>query len=114
MCPLSHTHTNSVLTFASNGIDTDLIGVEKTEPDLPQYETYRVRRTRLQSALIAQVPKGVIQLNKCLARIEDLEGGGAHLSFTDGTEKTVDLLIGADGIRSVNFPSEEYQEMLTD
>jgi salicylate hydroxylase len=62
-----------------------------------------VRRTRLQAALISKVPQGVIQLNKKLVSIEDVEAQGVRLTFEDGTETVADLLIGGDGIRSVSL-----------
>jgi salicylate hydroxylase len=64
----------------------------------------RVPRTRLQAALGAQVPKGIIQFNKKLVSMHNLEYGCVRLVFQDGTETTADLVIGADGIRSVGSP----------
>jgi salicylate hydroxylase len=58
----------------------------------------------LQAALGAQVPKGIIRFNKKLVSMENLEYGGVRLVFQDGTETTADLVIGADGIRSVGSP----------
>jgi salicylate hydroxylase len=64
----------------------------------------RVPRTRLQAALGMQVSKGIIQFNKKLVSMQNLENGGVRLVFQDGTENTADLVIGADGIRSVGLP----------
>ncbi|WYZ36211.1 hypothetical protein EsH8_XI_000094 [Colletotrichum jinshuiense] len=61
----------------------------------------RVRRTRLQSALLDRVPEGIIQLGKRLKSLDDLKDGGVGLKFEDGTSVTADMLVGADGIRSV-------------
>ncbi|KAH7144317.1 hypothetical protein B0J13DRAFT_607686 [Dactylonectria estremocensis] len=61
----------------------------------------RARRTRLQSALLAQVPEDVIQYGKKLLSLENLEEGGVRLLFKDGTEATADLVVGADGIQSI-------------
>lgn len=72
-----------------------------------QYHPRRVRRTRLQSALISRVPPGIIQLNKRLTALENIEEGGVRLTFEDGTETTADLVIGADGIRSVYLPNSQ-------
>ena len=66
-----------------------------------KYYPHRVRRTRLQSALKDHVPEGVIQLSKRLVSLENLEHGQVRLSFEDGTQTTVDLVVGGDGIRSV-------------
>lgn len=66
-----------------------------------KYFAQRVRRTRLQSALLAEVPKDIIQLKKRLVSLEDLDSGGVYLVFEDGTAATADLVVGGDGIRSV-------------
>lgn len=66
--------------------------------------TIRTQRTKLQSALLAHVPEGVIRLSKKLEKLTDLgEEGGVELTFTDGTSETADLVVGADGIRSVSL-----------
>ncbi|KAH9917989.1 uncharacterized protein B0H18DRAFT_883247 [Fomitopsis serialis] len=61
----------------------------------------RTQRTKLQSALLAHVPPGVIELSKKLTRIVDIGNDGVELHFKDGTVATADLVVGADGIRSV-------------
>jgi salicylate hydroxylase len=65
-----------------------------------------VRRTRLQAALIAKVPEGVIKLKKRLISLSDIDGGGVRLAFEDGQEVVADLVVGGDGIRSVRFLSD--------
>jgi len=77
--------------------------VVKEQPPSAQpsrYQPQRVRRTRLQSALKAQVPEGTIQLKKRLLSLVDVEGG-VKLYFEDGTEHFAHLVVGGDGIRSV-------------
>lgn len=66
-----------------------------------KYQSRRVRRTKLQKALISQVPAGIIQLRKELISIENLPKGGVHLNFSDRTQAFADLVVGGDGIRSV-------------
>lgn len=45
----------------------------------------------------------MIQLSKKLEKMTDLgDEGGVELTFTDGTSETADLVVGADGIRSVS------------
>lgn len=61
----------------------------------------RARRTRLQSALLAQVPEGIIQYSKKLTYLENLRAGGVRLVFHDQMEAVADLVVGADGIQSV-------------
>ncbi|BDD55826.1 hypothetical protein MPDQ_004901 [Monascus purpureus] len=89
--------------YHRNGLNGEIINSRSSaESTLPlKYRSRRVRRTRLQSALLARVPEGVIQLNKELVSLEDVKGGGLRLVFKDGTETTADLVLGGDGIRSV-------------
>lgn len=64
--------------------------------------TIRTQRTALQSALLAHVPPGTIKLSKKLVQITNLAAENAvQLTFADGTVETADLVVGADGIRSV-------------
>lgn len=65
--------------------------------------TIRTQRTKLQSALLAHVPPDVIKLSKKLDKIVDLGNKGVQLTFTDGTSEMADLVVGADGIRSVSM-----------
>lgn len=69
-----------------------------------KYHPQRVRRTRLQSALKAQVPEGTIKLNERLSSLENLDDGTVRLIFEDGAETIADLVVGGDGIRSVRHP----------
>ncbi|KAI9825928.1 MAG: hypothetical protein M1819_000447 [Sarea resinae] len=84
-----------------NGLNGHVVGATGVSSLPIQYHPQRVRRTRLQSALLSKVPRGIIQLNKRLVSLENLEQGGVRLVFQDGTETIVDLVVGADGIRSV-------------
>ncbi|TVY12729.1 FAD-dependent urate hydroxylase, partial [Lachnellula arida] len=62
----------------------------------------RVRRTRLQGALVGRVEEGVIRLGRKLVRMERVvDGKGVRLWFEDGGEEVADLVVGGDGIRSV-------------
>ncbi|KAF1811627.1 putative monooxygenase [Eremomyces bilateralis CBS 781.70] len=67
----------------------------------PWYHPRRVRRMQLQSALLDRIPPGVIQLSKRLTALENRESGRVRLIFEDGATATADLVVGADGIRSV-------------
>lgn len=64
------------------------------------YPYYGALRTDLQSALLEVLGRETIRLGKQLVRIEDGEDG-ATLYWTDGTSDTADLIVGADGIKSV-------------
>ncbi|KAI0601110.1 hypothetical protein F4775DRAFT_542698 [Biscogniauxia sp. FL1348] len=61
----------------------------------------RTQRTKLQSALLAHIDPGILQLSKKLVRMFDLGDEGVELHFQDGSTTTADLVVGADGIRSV-------------
>ncbi|KIW38771.1 uncharacterized protein PV06_09716 [Exophiala oligosperma] len=69
--------------------------------DLDPRGAIRARRTRLQSGLLEKVPDGVIKYGKKLVSAQNAGSEGVRLSFEDGTEALADLVIGADGIRSV-------------
>jgi salicylate hydroxylase len=84
-----------------NGLTRELVKKNNSSSLPVHYQPHRVRRTRLQSALKAKVPEGIIKLNKRLSSLENLEGDGVRLNFEDGTEAIADLVIGGDGIRSV-------------
>lgn len=61
----------------------------------------RIERYKLQNALLKEVRPGLIQLSKRLARIEESQAGPT-LFFQDGSKAgPFDLVIGADGIKSV-------------
>ena len=76
------------------------MGSTKAESLPPRQQPHRVRRTRLQSALVETVPPGTIHLKKALKSLVDL-GDSVQLTFEDGSEVHADLVVGEDGIRSV-------------
>lgn len=59
----------------------------------------------MQSALLAHIKPGVLRLSKKLSSIVDKGAEGIELHFKDGTTAVADLVVGADGIRSVFNPS---------
>ena len=93
---------------------------ERTESSSIDRRPIRARRTRLQAALLEKVPRDVFQFGKKLVALHDVDDnddgsdqgkkGGVRLVFQDGTEATADLVVGADGIRSVGslFPFGPY------
>jgi len=87
-----------------NGLTGEVLMQNAPSTHPPKYQSKRVRRTRLQSALKSKVPEGIIKLNKRLSSIQDLGQEGVRLVFEDGEETAVDLVVGGDGIRSVCFP----------
>lgn len=64
-------------------------------------ETTRfIHRGDFIEALVSVLPEGMVKLGHKLDRIVD-EGSRATLQFSNGTTTTADLVIGADGIKSV-------------
>lgn len=66
----------------------------------PRHHTTRFHRGHVHSALLEHVPRETIHLGKKIARAEAREDG-VSLHFEDGSSAHGDILIGADGIRSV-------------
>jgi 2-polyprenyl-6-methoxyphenol hydroxylase-like FAD-dependent oxidoreductase len=62
--------------------------------------SYAFHRGRLQQALLSEIDPGRIYLHKKLDSLKDT-GKQVALTFVDGSTTEVDLVIGADGIRSV-------------
>ncbi|KHL10020.1 salicylate hydroxylase [Mumia flava] len=62
--------------------------------------THLIHRGDFIEALLGVLPDGMVRLGHKLETIED-HGDSATLSFANGTSVTADLVIGADGIRSV-------------
>ncbi len=60
-----------------------------------------VHRADLHEILRSALPAQVIRLNARCTGIARSEGGSAGVAFADGTSAEADLIIGADGIRSV-------------
>lgn len=73
-------------------------------PGIDAYEvetkTHLIHRGDFIDALIGVLPQGMLHLGRKLTGIED-HGNGATATFADGSTVTADLIVGADGIRSV-------------
>ncbi|EXJ92622.1 hypothetical protein A1O3_01174 [Capronia epimyces CBS 606.96] len=102
-------------TQQRNGYNGNILKVIKNpeHSDKDRRGAIRARRTRLQSALLARVPQGVIQFSKKLKVLENLEAGGVRLVFDDQTEAIADLVVGADGmhsaVRRTIFPDHQLR-----
>jgi salicylate hydroxylase len=64
------------------------------------HHTARYYRAHLQEALLEHVPREIIHLRKRFVSLES-DSEGVTVSFEDGTEARADILLGADGLRSV-------------
>ncbi|OWA00825.1 monooxygenase [Streptomyces sp. CS113] len=68
--------------------------------DGEQVQTHLIHRGDFIDALMGALPEGMVHLGHKLESIED-KGQGAVLTFADGTSVEADLVVGADGIKSV-------------
>jgi len=62
--------------------------------------THLIHRGDFIDALIGVLPEGMVSLGKKASGIVD-HGDSSTVSFTDGSSVTADLVVGADGIKSV-------------
>lgn len=68
----------------------------------PRHHTTRFHRGHLHAALLEHVPRESIHLGKKIIHAE-ADKNGVTLHFEDGSSVQGDVLIGADGIRSVKI-----------
>lgn len=68
-----------------------------------KHRTARYLRAHLQEALLEAVPREIIYLNKKFSSVE-VDSEEVVVSFADGSVVQADILIGADGLRSVSCP----------
>ncbi|WP_151769696.1 FAD-dependent monooxygenase [Streptomyces abyssomicinicus] len=81
--------------------DCHRIAIEEwPEKDAYGETTRFIHRGDFIDALVGVLPEGMVRLGHKLERIED-KGGEATLHFAHGESVTADLVVGADGIRSV-------------
>jgi len=69
------------------------------------HRTARYHRAHLHQALLENVPIDVIHLGKKLVSARADPYKGVAFEFQDGTFATADILLGADGLRSVSARS---------
>lgn len=71
--------------------------------DVPEHrhQTARFHRAHLHQALLEHVPRDLIHLKKKAVRAE-ADNDAATVYFEDGTSASGDILVGADGIKSVS------------
>ncbi|KAK3374731.1 putative FAD-binding monooxygenase [Podospora didyma] len=98
---LTSGHVTSIILNLNGKTGEEVHRVERPPPKDQKRANIRTQRTKLQSALVAHVPPGVIQLSKKLVKVVDQNLAGVELHFEDGTVGLADLVVGADGIRSV-------------
>lgn len=92
-----------VLKGSSDGVTGEVLYTYPPYEGEWKYHDTRVRRTVLQDALKSRVPSQRIQLKKRLVDLVQQPEGGVVLLFEDGTSAYADMVVGADGIRSVSM-----------
>jgi salicylate hydroxylase len=90
------------LVFDSNGRNGKLLIKKYNSDDInPHRQSSHLVRAKLQAALLKNVDKTHVNVAKKLVGVEHLPDNQVRISFEDGFMDEVDLLVGADGIRSV-------------
>ncbi|MET0404097.1 MAG: FAD-dependent monooxygenase [Cystobacter sp.] len=92
--PLAHLATLDDSGRELTRIDVETLARELGEPAIA------VRRSRLQEALLSGVAAGQVHMGRAVTSFHD-EGERVTVRLSDGTQATGDLLVGADGLRSV-------------
>ena len=72
----------------------------RVDPSRHATPAFCVERPTLVAALMSALPESAVEFGRAVASVED-DGAGVRVRFADGTEATADLLVGADGLRSV-------------
>ena len=86
----------------SNGRTGELLHSAFNDEEIPPiYQTCRLSRATLQAALLQNVDQTHVHVNMKLTGIQHLPSNRVRITFQDGFSDEVDLLVGADGIRSV-------------
>ena len=73
---------------------------------IKRHSTTRYHRAHLHQALLENVPRDIVYLDKKVVDVKADPEKGVKISFADGTETTADILLGADGIHSVCDPQQ--------
>ncbi|TVY20503.1 Salicylate hydroxylase [Lachnellula arida] len=94
-----------------NGRTGELL-VSHPQKDVPKAHLHaRTHRAKLQFALLKEVEQSHVRLSSRLVRVNQEPSGKLVIKFQNGFEDEVDLLVGADGVRSVvrNFAFPDHR-----
>lgn len=105
---------NPISRFYRHWKTNEIIGEDFYENvSEPLHYTARFHRGHLQQALLKHIPRDIIHLEKKLVSATANSRDGVKMQFQDGSTATADILIGADGIRSVSASSIYQHELFT-
>jgi salicylate hydroxylase len=97
---------NPISRFYRHWKTNEIIGEDFYENvSEPLHYTARFHRGHLQQALLKHIPHDTIHLKKKLVSATVHPRDGVKMQFQDGSTAIADILIGADGIRSVSASS---------
>ncbi|KAF3047960.1 hypothetical protein E8E12_001406 [Didymella heteroderae] len=102
-------HKHGLIEQRRNARSGEKIYEVPAPSDIPRaHQTCRLTRAKLQSALLKNVDESHVHVGKRLVNIEQLENKRVRIVFEDGFTDEVDVLVAADGIRSlirrIRFP----------
>jgi 2-polyprenyl-6-methoxyphenol hydroxylase-like FAD-dependent oxidoreductase len=67
-----------------------------------------MHRAKLQQALLKRISRHIIHLGRKAESVKAIRAEGVTVNFTDGTSIKADVVIGADGIKSVRGFKHPY------
>ncbi|KAH6886904.1 hypothetical protein B0T10DRAFT_575278, partial [Thelonectria olida] len=95
-------HRTVLTTLFSNGQTAQLLDIQYSPDNTPSHQLpCRAHRSKLQQALLKEVDQSRVQVGKSLVGAHKLNSGKIKIEFEGGYSDEVDLIVGADGIRSV-------------
>lgn len=98
---LTSGHATTTILNMNGQTGEEVHRLERAGLETKSRPSIRTQRTKLQSALLSHVKPGAIHLSKKLVLLSDRGADGVELHFQDGTVAVADVVVGADGIRSV-------------
>lgn len=95
-------HAYNTFPSLRNGRTTENVAIVTQEGTSLNQLHARTQRSTFQRALLQEVDQSRLLLHHRLVKITRLSDGKQQLLFENGSTDIVDLVIGADGVRSVS------------